>query len=113
MPRELRDRVTVRGPWPDTRLVARQPVEAGDAVVPPFVDVLVAGDRVHGELPPSLQRRCVELARGAGYALLQLSFAARGPHLRLAHVDPMPPLLDRVAVDAVAGLLERSVASPP
>src|SRR6185312_9734522 len=81
VPRELRDRVTVRGPWPDTRHVARQPVEAGDAVVPPFVDVLVAGDRVHGALAPSLQRRCVELARGTGYTLLQLSFAARGAQL--------------------------------
>jgi len=113
VPPELRDRVSVRGPWPDTRLVARQPVEAGDEVVPPFVDVLVAGDRVHGELPPSLQRRCVELARGAGHALLALSFVARGPQLRLAYVDPMPPLLDQVAVDAVAGLLERSVARSP
>ena len=112
VPRELRDRVTIRGPWPDTRLVARQPVEAGDAVVPPFVDVLVAGDRIHGKLPASLARRCVELARGAGYALLQLSFAARGAQLRLAYVDPMPSLLDRIAVDAVADLLERSVASP-
>jgi hypothetical protein len=55
----------------------------------------------------------VALAREAGYALLALSFAARGPELRLAYVDPMPPLLDRIAVDAVAGLLERSVASPP
>lgn len=113
VPRELRDRVTIRGPWPDTRLVARQPVEAGDAVVPPFVDVVVAGDRIHGELPPSLARRCVELARGAGYALLQLSFDARGAQLRLAHVDPMPSLLDQGAVDAVADLLERSVARPP
>ena len=113
VPRELRDRVTIRGPWPDTRLVARQPVEAGDAVVPPFVDVVVAGDRIHGQLPPSLARRCVELARGAGYALLQLSFDARGAQLRLAHVDPMPSLLDQGAVDAVADLLERSVARPP
>ena len=52
-------------------------------------------------------------ARGAGYALLQLSFDARGAQLRLAHVDPMPSLLDQGAVDAVADLLERSVARPP
>ena len=78
-----------------------------------MLDVLVAGDLVHGEVPASLQRRCVELARGAGYALLQLSFDTRGPELRLAEIDPMPPLLDQGAVDAVAGLLERSVAGPP
>jgi hypothetical protein len=115
-PSELRDRVVVRGPWPDTRHLARQPVEAGDAIAPVaplFVDVLVAGDRAHGELPASLGRRCVELARTAGHALLALSFAVRGPELRLAHVDPMPPLLDRPAVAAVADLLERSAAGAP
>jgi hypothetical protein len=113
VPSELRDRVTVRGPWPGTRLVARQPVAAGDAVVAPLVGVLVAGDRVHGEVSPSLGRRCVELARGSGHALLALRFAARGRELRLADVDPMPPLGDEASVAAVADLLERSSASPP
>jgi hypothetical protein len=111
VPRELRDRVTVRGPWPDTRLVARQPVEAGDAVDPPFVDVLVAGDRVHGEVPPSLGVGARSRPRGRVRAVAAELRRAGGAAARPRRPDAAPARPG--ASTWVAGLLERSVARPP
>ncbi len=112
VPSELSDHIAVRGPWPETKLVSRQPVEASPAPGRAIVAVLVAGHRAHGDVSRAIGHRCVDLARQTGRSLLQLDFAVGPRGVRLAHVDPMPPLVHEHAVAVVADLLEHSSVRP-
>ena len=81
---------------------AGRPVEVRDHPGGPLRSVLVAGDRLHGDVDRALAGPCLALAADTGCGLLSLMFAAR-----LVDVDPFPPLADEASVGATAALLER------
>lgn len=81
-----------------------RPVEVRDRRDGPERMVLVAGDRIHGDLDDALAGPCLALAAATGCGLLSLTFAGGS---RLVDVDPFPPLADERSIDAAASLVER------
>jgi hypothetical protein len=86
------------GPMPAEAGLHLAMMDSGDAI-------LVTGDQACGSLAGEFGERCVAVARCAGCSLLEFRFSRVARQTVLCTIDPLPPLSEPWALDAVARLL--------
>ncbi|HVQ13502.1 MAG TPA: hypothetical protein VMS40_07925 [Vicinamibacterales bacterium] len=75
--------------------------------------ILVAGNRVDGQLAGTFGQRCLRTARLLGFPLLEFQFATQEGRAVLTHVEPMPSLHEPWATSLTIDLLETIAAGSP